>query len=1023
MRVRTENTGKLFTLQKPLHKGGEGEIYEVPHHPGLVAKVYHRDKRRSERFEKLRIMVCNPPDDPTKHLKHPSIAWPIELLCDAASGQPVGFVMPRVQNMLPLSDVYTLRARLQKLPSFDYLYLVRTAYNLCAAVRAVHRGGCVIGDLNESNVLVSEQALVTLVDADSFQVQDPQTGRVYRSLVGKPEYTPPELQGCRFAEVDRRPEHDAFALAVLIFRLLMEGFHPFDGVYRGRGEPPRIDERIRRGYFPYARGNRVIDPSPNAPPFEILHPKLQKLFLRCFEEGFASPAARPQVQEWLETLRRVESGLRQCSRNKRHHYWNHLPECPWCTRREKLGGRDPFPSDVPIGQSRRSIFSASQKSNDWQHKATGSVEKDSFAIPTASRSASLHAASQVREKPASQQHGVSAHTAVSPPAQPLTLPLLLTLKEHSDFVNSVAFSPDGQLLASGSDDCTVKLWRMDRSVLGGHLDLVSSVALSPDGALLASGSYDGTIKLWRVADGSEVRTLKGHTNRVLSVVFSPDGQLLASASEDCTIKLWRVADGSEVYTLSGHASWVRSVTFSPDGGLLASGSGDWTIKLWRVADGSLVRTLEGHTAAVESIAFSPDGQLLASGSGYYDRTIRLWRVSDGIPLGTLTGHTDVVFSVAFSPDGSLLASGSWDRTIKLWRVSDSLEVCTLGGHADRVLSVAFLPNGRLLASGSWDRTVKLWHTPDGVLAATLHHTDRVLSVAFSPNGQLLAAGGWDGVVKLWSLPSTSAATSAAQPARASARRQSLPLFHTLVRHSNWVNSVVFSPDGRLLASGDKDGIIRVWRIADGAEVRSFRHCSGWVLSLAFLPDGRLLASGGADKVIRIWQVLEGSLVCALEGHTDWVRSIASSPDGRLLASGGDDCTVKLWRVSDGRLVDTLKAHTDWVLSVAFSPDGQLLASGGRDNTIRIWRVSNRRLVCTLKGHTERVWSVGFSPDGRLLASGSDDKTVRIWQVADGAELYVLRKHTDGIRSVAFSPDGGLLASGSNDHTIRLWRVR
>jgi WD40 repeat protein len=673
VRVRTERTGKIFDLHEPLRSGGEGAIYEVPHYPNLVAKVYHAQRRTPERIAKLQIMVAHPPVNPTEHLNHPSIAWPTELLRDTATNQLVGFVMPRVQQMLPLSEVYNPRARRRQLPLFNYRYLVRTARNLCAAVQAVHQAGDVIGDLNESNVLVSDQALVTLVDADSFQVRDPQTGVVYRSLVGKPEYTPPELQGCSFADVDRQPAHDAFALAVLIFRLLMEGFHPFDGVYHGSGEPPEISVRIRQGYFPYARGRTEIEPSPHAPPFEMLHPDLQALFMLCFEEGHRNRIVRPRVEDWLEALEGAEDALQQCGQNEQHYYWVHWSGCPWCARQQALGGRDPFPS-------RESVSSG-------QHLGVSGRQEP---LPSAS--------------------------ATTPAPTPVHLgrvsdgSLVRTLTGHTDWVNSVSFSPDGSLLASGSDDKTIKLWRVsDGSLvrtLTGHTNRVWSVSFSPDGSLLASGSWDKTIKLWRVSDGSLVRTLTGHTDWVNSVSFSPDGRLLASGSWDKTIKLWRVSDGSLVRTLTRHPNVVYSVSFSPDGRLLASGSSDETIKLWRVSDGSLVRTLTGRTKWVQSVSFSPDGSLLASGS--WDKTIKLWRVSDGSLVRTLTGHTGGVNSVSFSPDGRLLASGSTDKTIKLWRVSDGSLVRTLKGHTWAVLSVSFSPDGSLLASGSEDMTIKLW---------------------------------------------------------------------------------------------------------------------------------------------------------------------------------------------------------------------------------------------------------------------------------------------------------------------------
>ena len=207
--------------------------------------------------------------------------------------------------------------------------------------------------------------------------------------------------------------------------------------------------------------------------------------------------------------------------------------------------------------------------------------------------------------------------------------------------------------------------------LTGHTDNVLSVAFSPDGKILASGSEDGTIKLWDVAMGEEIHTLVGHTLYVTSVAFDPDGTIIASGSFDKTIKLWDVATGEEIRTLTGHSKYVVSVAFSPDGKVLASASSstldDNSVKLWDVATGREIRTLTHnvHLPTI-SVAFSPDGKILASGS--LDKTIKLWDVATGQVIHTLTGHAAGVESVAFSPDGKILASGSLDKTIKLWDI-------------------------------------------------------------------------------------------------------------------------------------------------------------------------------------------------------------------------------------------------------------------------------------------------------------------------------------------------------------------
>ncbi len=236
--------------------------------------------------------------------------------------------------------------------------------------------------------------------------------------------------------------------------------------------------------------------------------------------------------------------------------------------------------------------------------------------------------------------------------------------------SGIALSPDHTLMAAGSlEDSRVWIYRVsDGQVvheLRGHEDEVLSVAFSPDGQLLASGSRDGTIRIWNVSDGNFVHILRGHTRDVLSVAFSPDGQYLASGSWDNTARLWRVADGKLLYILWGHTKWVRSVAFSPDSTLLASGSWDKTVRLWNVSDGSLAKEFQGQTNEVETVAFSPDGTLLAV-SGILDKTVRLLRVSDGQLVREFDGFKDQVKGASFSPDGTLLATASLDGTIELW---------------------------------------------------------------------------------------------------------------------------------------------------------------------------------------------------------------------------------------------------------------------------------------------------------------------------------------------------------------------
>ncbi len=289
------------------------------------------------------------------------------------------------------------------------------------------------------------------------------------------------------------------------------------------------------------------------------------------------------------------------------------------------------------------------------------------------------------------------------------------------------------------------------TVLEGHTNTVASVSFSPDGQTLASGSWDDTIRLWDVATGATIRTLRGHTSDVYSVSFSPDGQIIASGSQDDTIRLWNASTGDTIYMLRGHRNSVYSVAFSPDGQIIASGSWDDTIRLWDASTGDTIRTLRGHTSDVYSVAFSPDGQIIASGSR--DDTIRLWNTSTGATIRTLRGHRDRVYSVSFSPDGQIIASGSQDDTIRLWNTSTGATIRTLRGHRNIIHSVAFSLDGQIITSGSLDATIRLWDASTGDTINTLTgHIYSVYSVSFSPDGQTLASGSRGYTIRLWKLP-------------------------------------------------------------------------------------------------------------------------------------------------------------------------------------------------------------------------------------------------------------------------------
>jgi WD40 repeat protein len=655
--------------------------------------------------------------------------------------------------------------------------------------------------------------------------------------------------------------------------------------------------------------------------------------------------------------------------------------------------------------------------------------------------------------------------------------LLRVINAHISAVGSMALSPDGRTIASGSFDCTIRLWdaetgeaKLGGRPLEGHAKAVKSVAFSPDGSTIASGTDDNNIRLWDAQTGEEKR----HADAVFSVAFSPDGSTVASGYSGNTIRLWDADTGEAKFDgrpLEGHTSEVSSVAFSPDGRSIASGSYDSTIRLWDAQTGEAKlggKPLEGHVDPVRSVAFSPDGQTIVSGSEDY--TIRLWDAKTGEAKNggqPLKGHTDTVYSVAFSPDSRTIVSGSEDSTIYFWD-AETGEGWPLVGHTRKVSSVAFSPDGRTIATGSKDNTIRLWDAETGEAKLSgkplVGHVDAVHSVEFSPDGSTVASGSQDNTIRLWDAE-TGEAKLGGKP---------------LEGHTSEVYSVAFSPDGQTVVSGSKDNTIRLWDAQTGEAKLGGKPLEGHVHSVfcvAFSPDSRTIVSGSNDNTIRLWDAETGEAKLGgkpLGQHTCGVVSVAFSLDGCTIVSGSDDSTIRWWDATAGeaalgddrsqrqteveellalspdrRTIATASAdysillwdaetgeaknggrplvgHTDTVRSVAFSPEGSTIASGSYDSTIRLWDAQSGQAKLGGKpilGHTSAVFSVAFSPDGRSIASGSFDDTIRLWNAKTGEAKNSgrpLEGHTDTVHSLAFSPDSRTLVSGSEDSTIRLW---
>jgi serine/threonine protein kinase len=726
-------TGKSITLLKEIANSGEAKVWRTNQN-GYLAKIYHAPT--PERVQKLAVMIANPPTEPNSHLHHVSFAWPKSGLKNA-QGDFVGFLMPEIKDGKELLDVYNPRRRQALKLEIDWRFLHTTALNIVSIIEALHAAGYVLGDIKPQNILVNNRALPSIIDTDSFQVINPKNGKVYYCLVGSPGYTPPELMGKDFASIEQTEVHDRFRLGVIIYQLLFGGNNHFQGKWTGAGEPPEPDEIIRRGLWLYSP-NSLIEPVARTIPMIIVHPAIRECFLKCFNDGHKNPNLRPTAREWLEALRTGNDNLTICGRVDSHYYSRTFGNCYWCDRSKNLGV-DIFPGVVKAKPSVSVQPTQSQASQTNQ-------------LVNSPRQVSQPVISTHQSQPVTISAPQTKIPVKNTKLRKLLIPAILGLIGTQIYgyalygvfpINPISIIVN---LSSG-----ISL----QKTLNGHSSSVSSVAYSPDGQTLASGgSDDKTIKLWDVKTGNLLQTFTGHSSSVSSVAYSPDGQTLASGSQDDTIKLWDVKTGNLLQTLTRDSSGVNSVAYSPDGQTLASsGSMDKTIKLWDVKTGNLLQTLTSHSrrfATVDSVAYSPDGQTLASGS--QDDTIKLWDVKTGNLLQTLTGHSSSVWSVAYSPDGQTLASGSDDKTIKLWNVKTGNLLQTLPGNSGWVRSVVYSPDGQTLASGSDDKTIKLWNVKTGNLLQTLPgHSHWVNSVAYSPDGQTLASGGRDNTIKIWRL--------------------------------------------------------------------------------------------------------------------------------------------------------------------------------------------------------------------------------------------------------------------------------
>jgi WD40 repeat protein len=623
------------------------------------------------------------------------------------------------------------------------------------------------------------------------------------------------------------------------------------------------------------------------------------------------------------------------------------------------------------------------------------------------------------------------------------------LHGHTSYATSVSFSPDGKLLASGGcseitrgvafDLCSqgeIHLWDVDKGIqlavfsppnTRGYA-YVRALAFSPDGETLASGSGDGTITLWDVASREPLGPpLDGHANDVLSVAYSPDGKMLASSGVDGTIVLWDVASRQMLGSpIDADERYAYDIAFNPAGTILASAGYGGEIILWNVQNGQVVHSFRpDQEGPITTVAFSPDGHALASSDA--ENNVLLWDLASGQLLTSpLKGHEASINSVAFSPDGMILASGSSDKSVLLWDVAEGKPLGQpLLGHTDAVREVAFHPEGILLASAggqissfSQDDRIILWDIAGSrSLGRPLHFEDRFSGFALHTGEHTILAIGRDNTVTLLDANS---GQSLAPP---------------LVGHTGRVTSLTFSPDGSLLASGDVSGTVFLWNMVEqpfpGQVFAAIEQ--GSITDLAFSPSSKTLAARSREGTVMLWDATTGQqLTPPLAGpEGDYVSCLAFSQGGKIVAVGGESGAV-LWNVATAEPIASLSlvGVLGGPLGVgAFSPDLDLFATiGSADRRITLQDTATGEPVGQALDMDDFVISADFGPDG-LLAVGEDptlgtsgeQPKIVIWDVNSRQPFGLpLQGHVVGVRQLTFSLDGTILASGGGGNTIILW---
>lgn len=498
-----------------------------------------------------------------------------------------------------------------------------------------------------------------------------------------------------------------------------------------------------------------------------------------------------------------------------------------------------------------------------------------------------------------------------------TFKLVKSIRDK-DKISAVSLSPNGQIIATGSQNIIrLNLFQKDGKLIKTwkeHSDQIRDLSFSPDGQTITSDTVDGIIKIWSVKERKLIKTIPHDTVRLdrFGVSFV-DNQTIATTNSDRTIKIFNL-NGKLLNTLPGHTDQVFYLDVSRDGKYIASSSKDGTVKIWSPKSDKPLQNLVITDTTINQPSFSPDSKMIALAGD--DNTVKLWNLDSILSPKILPLES---ISISFSPDSKMIALAS-GKNLQLWQ--NGKQLWNMQADNQTVLQVSFSHDGTLIASAGKDGTVKLWN-PQGTLIRTIKaHLQKISSVSFSPDSKTIASASDDTTVKLWNVANGS-------------------LIKTIPAHNKVVTSVSFSPDGKTIASGSLDKTIKLWNVPDGRFIKNFSGHKEGVLSVSFSPNGKMIASGSSDKTVRLWHLNnQSSTVFPTEDNS--VLKVNFSPNGQTLVSASGN-KIRLWKLN-GELITTLPDNQGDIFDVSFSPDGKTIASADPSENVILWNLDLDNLL-------------------------------------------------------------------------------